>query len=565
MPPQLADNTRTQTNADIKRASARARRQANKLDRTALTDLDRLYRDAVVGFRADIDLFTDSQGNLRLQVMRDLLAQAEQRLNRLGLAKQALLDGAMLDAALLGVQPFASTAASSLTNISHEAVQFAREFIASDGLQLSDRIWRNNQHAKQVVTDAIQQAIIQGHGAAEAAQRLLADGQPVPSDIQQKMTAAAGNKVKHRLQRDLLTGAGNPRDNALRLMRTEINRAHGEAYIASAFEHPDAIATRFLLSPNHPAIDICDMHARANLHGLGPGVYPKDKNPWPAHPNTLSYVEVVFDDEVTAEDKAGKTDPIDWLNGQAPHVQQGVVGGRKKRAALVNGLLTKNEIATPWRALKKRYERKGIDTEKLAVPTTVRTGDGLFNEALQYVQERGVATGFEHAVAVDQSSGIEFFKTTSRKKDQVSFDRHQVVVLSHPRNNISLVHNHPNSTSLSLADMDIGTLDGVSDVVAVGHDGSRYTSVTRVSSYQIEKSHKKADSAVRSRMWAMIHSDTISIEDAEAIHSHMTNSLLDRAGAIEYRHENATTLRKALSRQPDSFESDFLDSIDELI
>ena len=566
MPLQLAANPRTATNAAIKRASAAARRKTNQLDRSALTDLDKLYRDAVAGFKADIDIYTDGQGSLRLEVMRDLLAQAEQRLNRLGVAKQALLGDAMLDAAALGVQPFAATLpASSLANISHDAVQFAREFIASDGLQLSDRIWRNNQHTRQVVTDAIQQSIIQGHGAAEAAQRLLVGGQSVPADLQAKMAAAGGERIKRKLHTDLLTGDGNPLDNALRLFRTEINRAHGEAYQVSAFEHPDTIGTRFLLSPNHPQVDICDMHSRANLHGLGPGVYPKGKSPWPAHPNTLSYVEVVFDDEITAEDKAGKTDPIDWLDDQAPHVQQGVVGGRKKRAALVNGLLTKNEIATPWRVLKKRYERKGIDTEKLAVAAPVQKGDGLFDEALEYVQERGLATGFEHAVAVDQAKGIEFFKTTSRKKAEVSFDRHQMVPLTDPRNNISLVHNHPSSTSLSLADMNMGTLDGISDVVAVGHDGGRFTSVTKVDSSKIKKAHGKANQAVRSEMWRIINNDSISVSDAETIHSHMINMALDRAGVIEYRHEGASTLRKALSQQPDSFESDFLDSIGELI
>ena len=569
MPLQLADNssgqTRTATNATIKRASATARRKTNQLDRSALTDLDKLYRDAVAGFKADIDISTDAQGSLRLEVMRDLLAQAEQRLSRLGLAKEALLSDAMLDGAVLGVQPFAATLpASSLANISHDAVQFAREFIASDGLQLSDRIWRNNQHTRQVVTDAIQQSIIQGHGAAEAAQRLLVGGQSVPADLQAKMAAAGGERIKRKLHTGLLTGDGNPLDNALRLFRTEINRAHGEAYQASAFEHPDAIGTRFLLSPNHPQVDICDMHSRANLHGLGPGVYPKGKNPWPAHPNTLSYVEVVFDDEITAEDKAGKTNPIDWLDDQAPHIQQGVVGGRKKRAALVNGLLTKNEIATPWRVLKKRYERRGIDTEKLAVAAPVQKGDGLFDEALGYVQERGLATGFEHAVAVDQAAGAEFFKTTSRKKGVVSFDRHQLAVLNNPRNNISLIHNHPRSTSLSDADMSMGVSPGILDVVAVGHDGSRYTSITKTSRRNLLATHEIAYEHVLDRFIDLATKGRLTVDDADSLHGHLVNLWLDRKGLIDYRFENTVTLNKALARQPDSFESDILDSIDEL-
>jgi hypothetical protein len=74
----------------------------------------------------------------------------------------------------------------------------------------------------------------------------------------------------------------------------EINRAHGTAYLKGAEAHPDCVGTRFLLSPSHPEHDECDLHASANLYGLGPGVYPPGKTPWPAHPNTLSYVVAVF-------------------------------------------------------------------------------------------------------------------------------------------------------------------------------------------------------------------------------------------------------------------------------
>jgi hypothetical protein len=117
-------------------------------------------------------------------------------------------------------------------------------------------------------------------------------------DVADKLTAAGAQGIGKNIADSILESEGNPYDAALRVFRTELNRAHGEAYQAAAFAHLDVIGTRFLLSPNHPRHDICDMHAHANVHGLGPGVYPKSKNPWPAHPNTLSYVEVVFDDSV---------------------------------------------------------------------------------------------------------------------------------------------------------------------------------------------------------------------------------------------------------------------------
>ena len=37
------------------------------------------------------------------------------------------------------------------------------------------------------------------------------------------------------------------------------------------------------INPRHPRADICDVHARANLFGLGPGCYPKARTPRPPY------------------------------------------------------------------------------------------------------------------------------------------------------------------------------------------------------------------------------------------------------------------------------------------
>jgi hypothetical protein len=50
---------------------------------------------------------------------------------------------------------------------------------------------------------------------------------------------------------DVLTGSGSPMDNATRLIRTEINDVHGEAYISGALAYPNAARVCFLLSPAH--------------------------------------------------------------------------------------------------------------------------------------------------------------------------------------------------------------------------------------------------------------------------------------------------------------------------
>jgi hypothetical protein len=364
----MADNIRTQVKAAIKRASAKARNQANRLDRKALDELTQLYRAASDRISNEIRNRADSDGTLRLEVLQVMLDQVDGYLDALSEARNQLLDDRMVDAAMLGVTPFAEDVARTgvaLTQVAHDAVRQVQSFVAADGLQLSDRIWRLDNHAKQAVSDAIQSAVISGQDAANAALDFVSSGQGIPADLRERIANGKADRVARMAASALMRNEGSPYQNALRVFRTEINRAHGTAYQAAAFEHPDVVGTRFLLSPNHPRVDICDMHAKANLYGLGPGVYPKGKSPWPAHPNTLSYEEVVFADEVTDEDRAGKTDRIAWLKAQSS-TRQNQILGNSKGWLLRKGLLPANGIGTPWRVLKRRLERSGIKIPETA-------------------------------------------------------------------------------------------------------------------------------------------------------------------------------------------------------
>ena len=359
-----------QVKAAIKRATREAQADMNRLDGEVLGDVSRIYRQAADDLKGSIAGYADSDGSVRLNVLQDLLQQVNGRLEQLGQARDELLDQGLVQAAELGVTPYADNiAAEGLARVPDEAVRFVRTFVAKDGLQLSDRIWRVDNQAKRVVRESIEQAVVQGHSASQAASDLLARGEAVPGDLQSKIRAANAQSVGRKVSGALLRDDGNPRYNAMRLMRTELNRAHGEAYMAGGEEHEDFGGWRYKLSPAHPRPDICDMHATVNRYGLGPGVYPsRDRTPWPAHPNTLSYVEIVFNDEITSEDRDGKEDRIGWLKRQRQSLQEDVLGSRNKRAALEKGLLNENQIATPWQVLKKRYASDGVNVEQLVPP-----------------------------------------------------------------------------------------------------------------------------------------------------------------------------------------------------
>ncbi len=72
---------------------------------------------------------------------------------------------------------------------------------------------------------------------------------------------------------------------AERITRTEMARAWADGFVAKMQKDADIVAVNFKLSSRHPVFDICDMYAKADMYGLGAGIYPKDKlPPLPVHP-----------------------------------------------------------------------------------------------------------------------------------------------------------------------------------------------------------------------------------------------------------------------------------------
>lgn len=357
---------RTEKKAAIKRASAESRQAMDVFDEKTALALTVIYQQAIDDLKQVIDDQSNDMGAVEIDKLNALLTQAETRLKQLEAAKAALLSQGIDYGIQEGIKPFLSDAAiltTSVLTITDSSSRFMRNFIAADGLQLSDRIWRTDNQARQIVANAINQAVINGYSASKAAQELLSEGLPVSKSLQDKLKSNSAAGIKNTIAQELFVSDSSPYKNSLRVFRTEINRAHIHAYEATAFSHPDVVGTRFLLSPNHPRHDICDMHAHANVYGLGAGVYPEGKNPCPAHPNTLSYTEIVFKDEVSAADKSGKQSRLDWLGNQPASVQESVLNSKMKRIAFEKGLLPENAIATPWTVLKARLEKQGHDTE----------------------------------------------------------------------------------------------------------------------------------------------------------------------------------------------------------
>lgn len=158
------------------------------------------------------------------------------------------------------------------------------------GLQLSDRIWKISKSN----ADAIGRIVLSGIAEnmdivdiANALEEYVQEGARTIAKDYPNMMKRMGKRLPANLNYE-----------ALRLVRTEVSAAHGDALIRSAAYNPACKGVKWVLSSEHPEYDICDELANANI-GYGAGVYPVDQAPpMPAHPNCLCFfIEVLEEPE----------------------------------------------------------------------------------------------------------------------------------------------------------------------------------------------------------------------------------------------------------------------------
>lgn len=359
--------------AAIRRASQAARNAMQALDAEGVAELERIYGGAADEVRALIERAAAAGGGrVRLEQMRELLERVEAVLQALAQAGAQVVEDSVQEAAELGVRPLtvpglAATGRApaapvvdgmQAVQLVDEAVSFAMNFHGQDGLALSDRLWRVDRGAREAVMGRIEQAVVQGHGADRAAADFVMRGQPVPEATRMAQEAAGAAQLVQAA--DYLRDApGGALAAATRVFRTEVNRAHGEAYMAAAARAPGFVGFRFLLSPRHPRPDICDLFARQNVHGLGPGVYPDRQScPWPAHPNTISFVVAVFEGEVGEAERAGRETTMQALERLSPEIRAGALG-QTKADYFDQGLLTRGMVRSRLRDVDQRLARRG--------------------------------------------------------------------------------------------------------------------------------------------------------------------------------------------------------------
>lgn len=286
---------------DYRKILVAARRRQLEVSRENLGRLEATFNAAAESLAGQLlnvpGYMLDEEGAIRQAFLRQIIQSLDATLANLRQDYGALLDVGLLEGAQAAADRQAavealmtSSAAKdphleaslrrlvSLSDGSQVTAAFGRTALGAvealarriygDGLKLSDRLYNLDQGARKVVEDTIVQGVAEQVSAVHLAERL------------QESLAAAG--------------ADNPRYQAMRIARTEINNAHREASVRAALdpetgEMKDFLAgVRWNLSLSHQAPDICDVWA-AHDEGAGEGIYSPASVPVD-HPHGLCFV-----------------------------------------------------------------------------------------------------------------------------------------------------------------------------------------------------------------------------------------------------------------------------------
>ena len=149
---------------------------------------------------------------------------------------------------------------------------------------------------------------------------------------------------------------------AERIARTEMARAYHDGFLARWDADENCIAYQWRLSGRHPVYDICDLYAKANLYGLGAGIFPKGKVPLiPAHPNCMCFLKPVIrgmlDNETPHEriEEGGK----EYLASVNPHQRQMLLGIHGEKAVM-EGKVSWTELARGYSGAKLKGRLENI-------------------------------------------------------------------------------------------------------------------------------------------------------------------------------------------------------------
>ena len=144
-----------------------------------------------------------------------------------------------------------------------------------------------------------------------------------------------------------------------RIARTEMARAYQDGFLLKWDNNDDCVAYQWKLSGRHPRYDICDLYAKANLYGMGPGIFPKDKVPrLPAHPHCMCFLKPVIRGMINNEEPIDRVEEggREYLDSVSLHHRQMLLGIHGEKAVRAGDSWTAKARGYSGAKMKGRFE-----------------------------------------------------------------------------------------------------------------------------------------------------------------------------------------------------------------
>lgn len=336
---------------------------------------------------------------------------------------------------------------------------------AKDGLTLSKRTTRGEKEVTKQAAVIISEAVKKGQSVEKAA-RALFDGygyghtlleQDIPdflkrltqiakakeyggAEFHKTLRAAERNLKKLNTQglkaayaqvrNAVVTGNEKRIDKAVyiaaqertrlfarRIARTEMARAYNDGFVAKWANDEDCVAFKWKMSTAHPFCDICDMYAEADLYGMGPGIFPKDKVPMlPVHPNCMCHLRPVMVGSKLLKSETPRArieeGGREWLAKQSLPNRQRIIGVYGEKDVKVGRSWTEKARGYSGEKMKSRIV--------LVIPNEFKNPDKLVipeNKLVNYCLNKAHKTGGPKAVAFEKYLG--YTQENSRELDEL--------------------------------------------------------------------------------------------------------------------------------------------------
>lgn len=193
--------------------------------------------------------------------------------------------------------------------------------------------------------------------------------------------------------------------------------------------------------------------------------------------------------------------------------------------------------------LKRDFTREYVKDYK---PVTIKEESGIISNIDKYTQENfnlGIKTKKEHLLLLNSITGQLENPILKGTGSEVMFSDELIEkIIKSPKDSYILMHNHPNNSSFSAADLNIiNKFDSIKELKIIGHDKTKYSIIIdngeRLSISKLKEDYDYFKRLHRKEFFEKFHNGELTQEEAWKQHSHKLVTDLANKYKWKYKKE----------------------------